>query len=102
MDWSLVVIYVSSAVAVVAVAHSLSAAKADTRLRHLERNVRLIMEHLGVQTSAEHALARHGRRIDALLREGRKIQAIKVYREVTGVGLKEAKDAVDNLDGASR
>ncbi len=28
---------------------------------------------------------------------GRKIQAIKVYREATGAGLKDAKDAVDLL-----
>jgi hypothetical protein len=27
--------------------------------------------------------------------QGKKIQAIKVYREVTGVGLKQAKDFVD-------
>lgn len=33
-----------------------------------------------------------------LLRSGRKIEAIKVYREKTGVGLKEAKDAVERLE----
>jgi ribosomal protein L7/L12 len=33
----------------------------------------------------------------ALLKEGRKIEAIQRYRERTGVGLKEAKDAVDAL-----
>jgi len=31
------------------------------------------------------------------LRAGRKINAIKAYREQYGVGLKEAKDAVDRL-----
>jgi ribosomal protein L7/L12 len=31
------------------------------------------------------------------LRQGRKIEAIKVYRQATGVGLKDAKDAVDAL-----
>lgn len=36
--------------------------------------------------------------IAALLREGRKIEAIKAYRERTGVGLKEAKDAVDAME----
>lgn len=30
--------------------------------------------------------------------EGKKIHAIKLYREATGVGLKEAKDYVDSLD----
>lgn len=33
--------------------------------------------------------------IDPILRDVSKIQAIKAYRERTGVGLKEAKDAVD-------
>jgi hypothetical protein len=32
-----------------------------------------------------------------LVREGRKIEAIKVYREVTRVGLREAKDAVERM-----
>ncbi|MFH1923160.1 MAG: ribosomal protein L7/L12 [Planctomycetota bacterium] len=31
------------------------------------------------------------------LHEGRKIQAIKVYREKTGVGLKDAKEAVEAI-----
>ncbi|PRC50481.1 hypothetical protein C6A85_69195 [Mycobacterium sp. ITM-2017-0098] len=30
--------------------------------------------------------------------EGKKIQAIKVLREQTGLGLKESKDIVDRLD----
>lgn len=33
------------------------------------------------------------------LEQGKKIQAIKVYRELTGVGLKEAKDAVERMIG---
>ena len=32
-----------------------------------------------------------------LLQAGRKIEAIKVYREFTGKGLKEAKDAVEQI-----
>ncbi len=32
------------------------------------------------------------------IRGGRKIQAIKLYRDWTGVGLKEAKDAIDAVD----
>lgn len=38
---------------------------------------------------------------DALF-EGNKIQAIKHYREQTRVGLKEAKDAVEKLEGELR
>jgi hypothetical protein len=37
-------------------------------------------------------------RIEPLLREGRKIEAIKMYREIKGVGLKEAKDAVERYE----
>lgn len=33
--------------------------------------------------------------VDAFLRKGQLIAAIKRYREVSGVGLKEAKDAVE-------
>lgn len=36
--------------------------------------------------------------IKKLLDEGKKIQAIKVYRETFGVGLKEAKDAVEAIE----
>jgi hypothetical protein len=37
-----------------------------------------------------------------LLRDGRKIEAIRVYRRVYGVGLKEAKDAVERLEPGQR
>jgi ribosomal protein L7/L12 len=38
-------------------------------------------------------------RVLALLQGGKKIEAIRIYREQTGVGLKEAKDAVEMLAG---
>jgi ribosomal protein L7/L12 len=34
-----------------------------------------------------------------LVRQGRKIEAIKIYRERTGAGLAEAKTAIDRLAG---
>jgi ribosomal protein L7/L12 len=37
-------------------------------------------------------------RVIALVRDGRKIEAIKLYRDLTGAGLKEAKDAVEALE----
>ena len=40
--------------------------------------------------------------IASLLRAGKKINAIKAYREVTGASLAEAKDAVERLDMALR
>jgi hypothetical protein len=38
---------------------------------------------------------------DALL-QNRKIQAIKIYREFTGMGLKESKDDIDRLEASLR
>jgi ribosomal protein L7/L12 len=38
-------------------------------------------------------------RLVELVQSGDKIHAIKLYRELTGVGLAEAKDAVDRLSG---
>lgn len=38
----------------------------------------------------------------ALLQGGRKIEAIKVYREHTGVGLKQAKDTIDEVESRMR
>jgi ribosomal protein L7/L12 len=35
--------------------------------------------------------------VHALAMQGQKIQAIKLYRELTGLGLKEAKDYIDSL-----
>jgi ribosomal protein L7/L12 len=37
-------------------------------------------------------------RVRSLLDQGRKIEAIKVFREATGSGLAEAKEAVDSLE----
>lgn len=37
-------------------------------------------------------------RLTELIQSGDKIQAIKLYRELTGVGLAEAKDAVERLE----
>jgi hypothetical protein len=37
-------------------------------------------------------------RIRALLAERKKIEAIKLYRESMGVGLKEAKEAVETMN----
>ena len=39
--------------------------------------------------------------VHALARSGKKIEAIKRYRELTGVGLKEAKDAVERMEAGN-
>ncbi|MEU1406628.1 ribosomal protein L7/L12 [Streptomyces sp. NPDC005728] len=67
-------------------------ARADRRLARVERKLDLIMEHLDLRE--EHPRMDE---VAALVREGKKIHAIKVYREATGADLKEAKEAVDRL-----
>ncbi len=37
-------------------------------------------------------------KIRSMLAKGKKIEAVKIYREEYGVGLKEAKDAVDRIE----
>ncbi|MCX4576369.1 ribosomal protein L7/L12 [Streptomyces sp. NBC_01571] len=67
--------------------------RTDRRIARVERKLDLILDHLGIQ-QAEPELEQ----VVALVRDGRKIQAIKAYREFTGVGLKEAKDAVERME----
>ncbi len=65
------------------------------RLRRLEEQVALLSEKLGL-TFADPGAGMPSE-VVALARSGNKIQAIKRYRELTGVGLAEAKDVVDQL-----
>ncbi len=64
----------------------------DLRLQRVERKLDAVMNHLGVvmNSGVDPQLLQ-------LVREGKKIEAIKLYRESTGVGLKEAKDFVESL-----
>lgn len=66
------------------------------RVEHLERQVEYLYRHFGLnsvvlQTSAVDA------EVLRLKRSGNIIEAIKRYRLLTGLGLKEAKDYVDQL-----
>ncbi len=72
-------------------AHFLSP-KAGGNKRGLERKVDLILKHLGIDPNQG-----VDEQIMKLLDAGEKIKAIKLYREQTGVGLKEAKDYVESL-----
>jgi hypothetical protein len=80
---------------------------ADARLATLERRVETLERHLGrlaadlgTELSADGAdspLPDRFETVRARLAAGRKIDAIKEYRRLTGVGLKEAKDAVEQM-----
>ncbi|SOE13421.1 Ribosomal protein L7/L12 C-terminal domain-containing protein [Streptomyces sp. 2323.1] len=63
----------------------------ERRLQRLEKKVDLLLAHAGVAEPEDPRMAE----IDELLTQGKKIQAIKVHRELTGSGLVEAKEAVE-------
>jgi hypothetical protein len=60
--------------------------------KRLERKVDLILKHLGLDPYQD-----VNPQVIELLKSGQKIQAIKLYREQTGAGLKDAKDYVEGL-----
>ncbi|WP_055492202.1 ribosomal protein L7/L12 [Streptomyces sp. TP-A0356] len=66
--------------------------RADRRIARVERKLDLILDHLGLH-QADPVLDQ----VAALVRDGKKIQAIKVYREITGADLVEAKEAVERM-----
>lgn len=67
----------------------------ERRLDRVEGKLDLLLRHLDVsQPGLDVAIDQD---VLALARAGRKIEAIKRYREITGVGLKEAKDAVERM-----
>ncbi|MEZ6233360.1 MAG: ribosomal protein L7/L12 [Phycisphaerales bacterium] len=75
-----------------------SNADVAARLARVERKLDALLASLGIDGAAcagagDPALDD----VRALVAGGRKIEAIKRYREITGVGLKEAKVAVDAM-----
>jgi large subunit ribosomal protein L7/L12 len=70
------------------------------RLRQLEEQVELLSARAGVPwSSAMTPESDQGvdSQVVALAQSGQKIEAIKRYRELTGVGLAEAKGVVEGL-----
>ncbi|MFE6741316.1 ribosomal protein L7/L12 [Streptomyces tubercidicus] len=78
-------------VAMLATASDRRSRTLERRLQNLERKADLLLAHAGIQEPEDARMAE----IDQLLVQGKKIQAIKVHREVTGSGLAEAKEAVE-------
>ena len=68
------------------------------RINRLEAQVELLYRHLGI-TFVEDSRDTDDPRIVAALRSNNMIEAIKLYREKTGVGLAEAKSAVEAMRG---
>lgn len=63
-------------------------------LRRTNLTLNKIVKHLGIE---EEITENIDYELKSIISEDGKIKAIKRYREVTGAGLKEAKEYVDNL-----
>lgn len=68
------------------------------RVRQLEQRMEQIAAHLGLPPLTGGAMAQQlGPDFDQALLAGKKIQAIKIYRQVTGAGLADAKNEVERI-----
>ena len=65
------------------------------RIKELEENLKLVYRKLDMPYP-ESADPIQSAQVQAAIRRGDKVVAIKAYCELTGVGLREAKDAIDN------
>jgi len=69
-----------------------------SRLNELEDRIKFLYRRLNIDfidPNSDPALAPQ---VQEALRHGNKIEAIKIYRELTGVGLAEAKQAIDRAE----
>jgi hypothetical protein len=69
----------------------------EMRIGELERKLDFVLDQLKLQYVPEpldSALTEAAK----WLRQGNKIEAIRLYQKMTGKGLKESKDAVDALE----
>ena len=66
--------------------------KNGAAITRVERKLNLLLEKSGVISDQGYP------EVFALLQKGEKIQAIKRYRELTGSGLAEAKEAVERME----
>lgn len=74
-------------------------AKIEATLARLEDKVDFLYRTLEVRyATPEERVPPYIAEVRALLERNRKIEAIKLYREHTGLGLKEAKDAVEAIE----
>ena len=69
-----------------------------SRVNELEDRLNFLYEKLNINDADPDSDPVRSPQIQEALRRGNKIEAIKIYRELTGVGLAEAKQAIDNLE----
>jgi ribosomal protein L7/L12 len=64
------------------------------KLSSIEAKLDLLLKHAGLEYDPYKSLPRE---VVEAVQSGRKIEAIKLYRETTAVGLKEAKDFIKEV-----
>ncbi|HAX68324.1 MAG TPA: ribosomal protein L7/L12 [Anaerolineales bacterium] len=68
------------------------------RIVELESRLNFLYKRLGIEYSDDPNVI--DPRIIDLLKRGNKIEAIKIYRELTNTGLAEAKQAVERIEAS--
>ncbi len=71
-----------------------------SRVKELEDKLQFLYHRLNFDyaSASSESDPVHSPQIEEALRRGNKIEAIKIYRELTGVGLAEAKQAVEEIE----
>ena len=70
-----------------------------SRINELEDRLKFIYRRLNIEyADAPNSDPVLSPQIQDALRKGNKIEAIKIYRELTGVGLAEAKSVIDKAE----
>lgn len=68
------------------------------RVAELEKKLDFLYRKMGVEFFDEPGMV--DTQVIALLKQGKKIEAIKIYRDLTNTGLAEAKQAVEKMKAA--
>ena len=69
-----------------------------SRINELEDRLKFIYRRLNIEYADPSSDPVLSPQIQDALRRGNKIEAIKIYRELTGVGLAEAKNVIDKAE----
>ena len=69
-----------------------------SRINELEDHVKFLYRKLNIEYADPNSDPVISPQIQDALRRGNKIEAIKIYRELTGVGLAEAKQVIDRAE----
>ena len=69
-----------------------------SHVNELEDKLQFLYRRLNIDYLAPNSDPALAPQVQDALRRGNKIEAIKIYRELTGVGLAEAKQAIDQAE----